>query len=86
MWDASITPTVVGYKVYVGNASRVYNTPIVIGNITSFVVSNLVAGTYFFAVTAFDASGNESDYSNEVSTTITSNTTLQPVTITGDLK
>jgi hypothetical protein len=66
-WDASVTPEVTGYKVYYGNSSGVYGTPITIGNQTSYTVTGLTAGTYYFAVTAFDASGNESDFSNEVS-------------------
>jgi len=85
-WDASITPTVIGYKVYVGYSSRTYGTPTVIGNVTTFIVTGLTPGTYYFAVTAFDAEGNESDFSNEVSQVINGTTTLYPVTITGDLK
>jgi len=39
-----------------------------VGNSTNVTVSGLVQGTnYFFAVTAYDSSGLESDYSNEMS-------------------
>jgi fibronectin type 3 domain-containing protein len=69
-WDASVTPTVTGYKVYYGLESRLYGTPITIGNITTYTVTALGAGTFFFAVTAIDAQGNESDFSNEVSQVI----------------
>jgi hypothetical protein len=34
------------------------------------MVENLVVGTYFFAATAFDTSGNESTRSNVASKTI----------------
>jgi predicted phage tail protein len=79
-WDASVTPTVTGYKVYVGTASRTYGTPTTIGNVTTHTVTGLIAGTYYFAVSAFDAQGNESDYSNEVSQVITGG--VLPVTLT----
>jgi hypothetical protein len=68
-WEAS-TSTVTGYKVYVGTASGTYGTPTTIGNLTSYTVTGLSSGTYYFAVTAYDASGNESSYSNEVTKTI----------------
>jgi hypothetical protein len=70
-WDASVSAGVTGYKVYVGSSSGTYGTPIVIGNQTSYTATGLAAGTYYFAVTAYDASGNESGFSNEVSKTIT---------------
>jgi hypothetical protein len=66
-WDHSVTPTVTGYKVYYGNATGTYGTPITIGYVTTYTVTGLPPGTYFFAVTAFDAEGNESGFSNEVS-------------------
>ncbi len=66
-WDPSVSPNISGYKVYVGNSSRSYGSPITIGNQTSYTVTGLGSGSYFFAVTAFDADGNESDFSNEVS-------------------
>jgi fibronectin type 3 domain-containing protein len=69
-WDASTSSGIAGYKVYVGNTSGSYNSPITIGNQTTYTVTNLASGTYYFAVTAVDSSGNESGYSNEVSTTV----------------
>lgn len=74
-WDPSISPNIAGYKVYVGASSRNYNAPITIGNQTAYTVTGLTNGTYYFAVTAFDVDGNESDYSNEVSTTIGASST-----------
>jgi len=39
-----------------------------VGSSVSHVVPNLLVGrTYFFAVTAYDAAANESDYSTEAS-------------------
>lgn len=69
-WDASVSPAIAGYKVYVGTASRTYGAPITIGDQTTYTVTGLTAGHYYFAVTAFDGVGNESDYSNEVDTVI----------------
>ena len=69
-WDASVSENIVGYKVYVGTASKTYGSPIAVGNQTAFTVTGLTPGTYYFAVTAFDADGNESDFSNEVSKTV----------------
>ena len=70
-WDASVSPNIAGYKVYTGTTSRTYGTLITIGNVTTYTVPGLPSGfTYYFAVTAFDASGNESDFSNEVSKTL----------------
>jgi hypothetical protein len=68
-WDASTSTGITGYKVYVGTASRSYGSPITVGSQTTYTVSGLSAGTYYFAVTAITSSA-ESEYSNEVSTTI----------------
>jgi hypothetical protein len=61
-WDASPSSGVVGYKVYKGLAAGVYETPTPIGNVLSYRVTGLTAGTWYFTVTAVDASGAESDY------------------------
>jgi F5/8 type C domain/Fibronectin type III domain len=60
-----------GYKIYYGQASRSYGPGIDMHNVNSFTLSNLEEGrTYYFAVTAYDFSGNESKFSNEKSVTI----------------
>ena len=62
-----------GYRVYYGTTSpldKSTSLSIDVGNITSFTVSGLDAGTYYFAATAYDASGNESSLSEEASKTI----------------
>ena len=62
---------VAGYNVYVGTASGVYGPPINVGNVTSYVVNNLVIGnTYYFVVTDYNSSGVESPPSNQVSKSI----------------
>lgn len=69
-WDPSVSDGVVGYKVYYGPSSRSYNSVNSIPNQTSYTVTGLDSGLYYFAVTALDSAGNESGYSNEVFTTV----------------
>jgi len=76
-WDAPTTNAdgtpltdLGGYKVYCGTASRVYGTPTDVGKVLTYKVINLSEGTKYFAVTAYDTSGNESCFSNEVSKNI----------------
>jgi Malectin domain/Bacterial TSP3 repeat/Fibronectin type III domain len=67
-WDANSESTLAGYKVYYGYASRQYSVNVNAGKTTQATISGLDdAKIYYFAVTAYDTSGNESDYSNEVS-------------------
>lgn len=69
-WDASPgTNVIVNYKVYYGVASRTYTNAVSAGTNLTVAVTNLARGaTYWFAATAIDNSGLESDYSTEVST------------------
>jgi hypothetical protein len=70
-WDRSQEPNVIGYRVYYGTTSRNYTSMISVGNSTTCSISNLEAGmAYFFAVTAYDNSGNESAYSQEIPYTV----------------
>ena len=56
-----------GYKIYQGQAPGTYGPPTVINDpaASSYQAEDLPAGDYYFAVTAFDTSGNESAFSNE---------------------
>jgi hypothetical protein len=68
--NADGTPLVdlAGYKVYYRTSSGNYSQNINVGNVTTKTVSNLTDGLdYYFTVTAYDISGNESGYSNVVS-------------------
>jgi fibronectin type 3 domain-containing protein len=74
-WNASPDVGVTGYRVYYSTSSgkytQAYGSGIAAGNTTTFTVSSLPSGyTYFFAVTAIDAAGQESAYSNEVTKSI----------------
>lgn len=69
-WNLSPSSSVVGYKIYYGTTSQVYSTNVTVGNVTSLTLPGLTNGTtYYFAATSYDASGNESAYSSEVSFT-----------------
>jgi hypothetical protein len=72
-WNASTSSDVAGYKVYRATTSGAYGAPVATlqVNATSYIATGLQSGTtYFFVVTAFDTSGNESLHSNEVSKSI----------------
>jgi hypothetical protein len=74
-WSVAADSRVVGYRVYWGTSSRGYlqgrGAGVAAGAGTSYVIGNLQSGrTYFFAATAYDAAGNESDFSAEASKTI----------------
>ena len=65
-WDVS--NGAVGYKIYYGTASGNYSWFVDAKNVTGYTFANLPDGyVYYFAATAYDGSGNESDYSGEVS-------------------
>ena len=77
-WDPSPTPEVTGYKIYYnldstalpfnGTGAFEGNSPIDVGNVLTFTLNDLLLNSkYYFSVTAYDASNNESSYSNIVS-------------------
>jgi hypothetical protein len=66
--DGSPITDLVGYKLYYGTSSGDYTTSVDVGDTLSGYVVGLTHGTtYYFAVTAYDISGNESAYSDEFS-------------------
>jgi len=69
-WDLNADPETAGYNVYYGAAPRTYTNMTNTAN-KSVTIGNLVGGvTYFFAVTAYNSLGLESDYSSETSYTV----------------
>ncbi|MBN1569551.1 MAG: fibronectin type III domain-containing protein [Acidobacteria bacterium] len=74
-WDPNTEPELKGYRLYYGTASGQYKTILDVGNITTYTIKDLPAGTYYFAVRAYSAD-IESAYSNEVSATISGDITL----------
>ena len=69
-WDAVDDANLAGYRVYYAAAGTYYQPlgqGIDVGNATTHTVTSLSSGTrYYFRVTAFDTSDNESTFSNEV--------------------
>ena len=70
--DGSALTDLAGYKIYWGTAQGNYpNTQTLTGTgVQTYVVSQLTPATWFFVVTAFDAQGNESTYSNVAQKTV----------------
>ena len=72
-WDAVQATALSGYRIYYGTSSgsysQSYGNGLTVGrDVTAYMVTGLRSGTtYYFAVTAFDNSGNESGYSEEAS-------------------
>jgi hypothetical protein len=72
-WAPGTSRLLAGYRLYSGGASRTYTNMIDVGNATTNSITGLAAGvTYFFAVTTYDSTGLESDFSSEVSYTVPS--------------
>jgi hypothetical protein len=70
-WDANTESDLGGYNLYYGTASQAYSGVLNVGKDTQVTLNNLSQGvTYFFAVTAYDLQGAESDYSNEIDKTV----------------
>jgi hypothetical protein len=70
-WNLSPDSNVIGYRVYHGAASRSYTNIVDVGNATSVTISNLVEGaTYYFAATAYNVLDMESEYSDEINYTV----------------
>lgn len=66
--DGTILTDLAGYNIYYGTTSRGYINVIDVGNVTNYTIGNLSWDiVYYFTVTAYDTSGNESEFSNEVS-------------------
>jgi hypothetical protein len=69
--DGTPLTDLAGYKLHSGTSSGNYTQNTDVGNVTSYTVTNLSGGTtYYFTLTAYDTSGNQSGFSNEISRTI----------------
>jgi hypothetical protein len=66
-WDPNGEADLAGYKLHYGTVSGSYTTVVDVGNHTTYTLAGLSAGTtYYIAATAYNSSGLESIYSNEV--------------------
>lgn len=70
--DGSALTNLAGYKVYWGTSQGTYPNSVTLNNpgLATYVLGNLVSGTYFFVVTSFNTIGTESVRSNSASKTI----------------
>jgi hypothetical protein len=81
-WSPNANANVAGYNIYYGTTSQSYTHVISAGNVTSTTISGLTPGvTYYFSVTACDALGGQSDYSNEASFTVSTVVSPTPVVV-----
>jgi hypothetical protein len=70
-WTPNSEPDLAGYIVYYGTESGNCTNEVDVKNTTTFMASDLIDGQeYFFAVKAYDYSGNKSSLSAEVSATV----------------
>jgi hypothetical protein len=66
VWQPNTETDLAGYKVYFGERSQQYTQTIDVGKNTSYALDHLPRNkTYYFVVTAYDLSGNESSHSLE---------------------
>lgn len=85
--DGTTITDLSGYKVHYGNTSGAYPQQVDVGNVTTYTL-DLGAKPWFFVVTAYDTSANNSGNSNEASKDLTGPTptptmapTLTPTTL-----
>ena len=66
-WDPNAEPDLAGYRLYYGLSSGDYQYSVDVGNQTTYTITDLEASkTYYIAATAYNTTGLESGYSNEV--------------------
>jgi hypothetical protein len=70
--DGSVLTDLAGYRIYYGRGSDALDQVITIDNpgLTSFVVENLSAATWYFSMTSVNSSGVESERSEAASKTV----------------
>lgn len=67
-WQANPEPDIAGYFVHYGPESKSYHYRVPAGDSTEYILKSLPdSGVVYFAVTAVDEWGNESEFSDEVS-------------------
>jgi hypothetical protein len=70
VWDPNSESDLAGYRVYTGTRPGEYSSIADVGKTTEYPLTNVTPGTtYYFAVTAYDTAGLESDFSQEISYT-----------------
>lgn len=64
-WDKNIEPDLAGYRIHYGTTPGTYTEHVDVGNVTRHTLM-VPDGPHYFVATAYDVSGNESEYSNMV--------------------
>ena len=80
-WNALNDPAVVGYRVYQGTNSRAYTKATTVVNANQAQLPVLDGTITFFALTACNANGFESDFSAETSFVSGTNSAAAPIVI-----
>lgn len=81
IWNPSLATNVTGYAVYYGACSRHYTNRIDVGLNVACTISGLASNqTYYFSANAYDAAGDESDFSNEIKISTAVTNAIIPVT------
>src|SRR6478735_5273344 len=71
-WDANTEPDLAGYVLVYGPAPGIYTTSVPLSaTAVTHELTDLPAGTYYFAIRAFNAANAQSGYSNEVEVVVT---------------
>ncbi len=70
--DGSAISDLAGYRIYHGTSADALNGMVQVSSpgISVYVIDNLPVGTHYFAVTAYNSGGVESDRSDVASKTI----------------
>lgn len=70
--DGTVLASLSGYKIYYGKTSTALTQTIQVANagLSSYTLSNLTSGTWYFGVTAYTSTGTESAMSNLASKSI----------------
>jgi len=70
--DGTTLTTLAGYHISYGTSASSLSKTITVSNagVASYVVENLAAGTWYFAIKAYTSTGSESSLSNVVSKTV----------------
>lgn len=70
--DGSVLTNLAGYKVHYGTSASALTQIVTIANagLAAYTMSNLPAGNWYFAVTAYSSAGIESDLTGVVTTTL----------------
>ena len=66
-WNPAQSPAVTGYKLHYGTATGDNTKTVDLGNVSSAIIPGFVSGvTYYFAITAYNSSGQEGAPSDEI--------------------